>query len=95
MPTNQEDQYLLAEMRALKPRVERLLDAIEQQAEERGAFKAEVRAELDRLKEWRREHAEAEKQRDKEKRDSKNLWLISTIGWILAVVLALIALVKK
>jgi hypothetical protein len=38
MPTTMghDDEMLLFEMRALKPRVERLLDAIEQQAAEKG-----------------------------------------------------------
>src|SRR5690242_13530332 len=45
-----DDELLLTELRLLKPRVEKLLDAITERAEEDGAFKADMRRMADEMR---------------------------------------------
>jgi hypothetical protein len=42
-----DDDLLMAELRVLKPKIDRLLDMITERAEEDGAFKADVRRTMD------------------------------------------------
>lgn len=126
---NHDDELLLMEMRALKPRVERLLDAIETRAEQEGSFKAEVRQTMSDvryilrelrdgagnkpsllstvadLEQWKKEQVAAEKERrreylqriatrEQERRNIRTMWAVQIIGWIIAVALAIVGLVK-
>jgi hypothetical protein len=98
-----DNVHLLAEMRALKPRVEKLLDAIEARAEEQGAWKATVKGDIQILQKWCDEQKESERQRwhdeqkkrlddDRERRNRSLTIILSLLGSIIAII---IAVVKK